>query len=90
MNMADTKCTADLVVIGGGAAGMPAALEAMEKGLRSVILIDKSPFMQRLAERDGALSEFTAGLWIDSIETVIVQCDGMLVFRFQNKVVTMD
>jgi site-specific DNA recombinase len=47
-------------------------------------------FMQRLAERDGALSEFTAGLWIDSIETVIVQCDGMLVFRFQNKVVTMD
>ena len=32
---------ADLVVIGGGAAGMPAALEAMEQGVKSVILLDK-------------------------------------------------
>ena len=35
---------ADLVVIGGGAAGMPAALEAMEQGVKSVILLDKMPF----------------------------------------------
>jgi fumarate reductase flavoprotein subunit len=35
---------ADLVVIGGGAAGMPAALEAMEQGISSVILMDKRPF----------------------------------------------
>ena len=41
-------------------------------------------FMQRLAERDGALSEFTAGLWIDSLETVVVQADGSMVFRFQD------
>lgn len=35
---------AGLVVIGGGAAGMPAALEALEQGVPSVILIDKRPF----------------------------------------------
>ena len=35
---------ADLVVIGGGAAGMPAALEAMEQGIKSVVLLDKRPF----------------------------------------------
>lgn len=35
--------TTDLVVIGGGAAGMPAALEAMEQGVPSVILLDKNP-----------------------------------------------
>ena len=42
-------------------------------------------FMYRLTERDGALSEFTAGLWIDSIETVVVQVDGTTVFRFQGE-----
>ncbi len=41
-------------------------------------------FMRRLAERDGALSEFTTGLWIDSIETVTVGSDGSMVFRFQD------
>lgn len=35
---------ADLVVIGGGAAGMPAALEALEQGVRRVVLMDKRPF----------------------------------------------
>ncbi len=34
----------DLVVIGGGAAGMPAALEAVEQGIQSVVLLDKRPF----------------------------------------------
>ena len=37
------ELSADLVVIGGGAAGMPAALEAMEQGVKSVILLDKLP-----------------------------------------------
>lgn len=39
-------------------------------------------FVQRLAERDRALSKFTSGLWMDSIETVVVQADGSMVFRF--------
>lgn len=41
--MSKSEYKADLVVIGGGAAGMPAALEALEQGIRSVILIDKMP-----------------------------------------------
>ena len=41
-------------------------------------------FIQRLAERDEPLTEFTAGLWIDSVETVVVQADGTMAFRFQD------
>lgn len=33
---------ADLVVLGGGAAGMPAALEALEQGISNVLLVDKN------------------------------------------------
>lgn len=40
-------------------------------------------FMQRLAERDEPLREFTRGLWIDSIESVTVGSDSSLMFRFQ-------
>ena len=40
-------------------------------------------FIQRLAERDEPLTEVTAGLWIDSVETVVVQADGTMAFRFQ-------
>ena len=39
--MAKKEYQADLVVIGGGAAGMPAALEAVEQGVKRVILMDK-------------------------------------------------
>ena len=42
--MARKELSADLVVIGGGAAGMPAALESMEQGVKSVILLDKFPY----------------------------------------------
>ena len=42
--MSSTVQKADLVVIGGGAAGMPAALEAIEQGIKSVVLLDKRPF----------------------------------------------
>ncbi len=40
-------------------------------------------FIKRLSEREEPLREFTAGLWIDSIETVVVQADGSMAFRFQ-------
>lgn len=41
--MKDTVKEAALVVIGGGAAGMPAALEAVEQGVSPVILMEKRP-----------------------------------------------
>ena len=41
-------------------------------------------FVKTLAERDDPLREFTAGLWIDSIDLVTVMSDGRLVFRFQD------
>lgn len=41
-------------------------------------------FMQRLAERDEALTTFTDGLWLDSIDQVTVHPDGTLAFRFQD------
>lgn len=42
--MSNQVYQADLVVVGGGAAGMPAALEALEQGVKRVILMDKRPF----------------------------------------------
>ena len=41
-------------------------------------------FMQRLAERDEALTTFTDGLWLDSIDQVTVHPSGTLAFRFQD------
>jgi fumarate reductase flavoprotein subunit len=76
MNMADTKCTADLVVIGGGAAGMPAALEAMEKGLRSVILIDKSPFPGGNARMAGGYV-FAADAYTQREAGVTLHCEDV-------------
>jgi fumarate reductase flavoprotein subunit len=40
--MGTIKEKASLVIIGGGAAGMPAALEAIEQGIKDVLLVDKS------------------------------------------------
>ena len=40
--------------------------------------------MQRLAERDEALTTFTDGLWLDSIDQVTVHPSGTLAFRFQD------
>lgn len=40
-------------------------------------------YMKHLAERDEPLTTFTDGLWIDSIDSVVVRADGVLIFRFQ-------
>ncbi len=41
-------------------------------------------FIRRLSERDEALTTFTDGLWLDSIDQVNVHPDGTLTFRFQD------
>lgn len=37
------KLEAELIIVGGGGAGLPAALAAMESGVKSVIILDKRP-----------------------------------------------
>ena len=39
-------------------------------------------FIASLAAREAPLAEFTQGLWVDTIDRVIVQLNGSLVFRF--------
>lgn len=41
-------------------------------------------FMFRLQELDQPLETFTDGLWIDTVDQVIVRRDGTLLFRFRN------
>jgi regulator of replication initiation timing len=41
-------------------------------------------FMFALMEREQPLETFTDGLWIDSMDQVVVQSDGTMVFRFRN------
>ena len=44
----------DVVVVGGGAAGLPAAIEAAETGAK-VILLEKMPFLGGSAVRSGGI-----------------------------------
>ena len=39
-------------------------------------------FIAALARRDKPLTEFTQGLWVDTMDRVIVQSDGTLAFKF--------
>ena len=41
-------------------------------------------FMFALSERDEPIDTFTDGLWVDSIERVVVNSDGSLLFQFLN------
>lgn len=52
-------------------------------GGRSQDYTSDGRFIKRLAERDKPLREYTDGQWIDSVDSVVVQQDGGLVFRFQ-------
>ena len=74
--MEQTKYTADLVIIGGGAAGMPAALEAMEQGIGSVILIDKRPFPGGNARMAGGYL-FAADAYTHKEAGVEVHCEDV-------------
>lgn len=40
--------------------------------------------MFALSERDEPIDTFTDGLWVDSIERVVVNTDGSLLFQFLN------
>lgn len=43
-----------------------------------------SSFMFEIYEQDGTIDEFDGKLWIATIESVEVQRDGVLLFRFRN------
>ncbi|MEG0764828.1 MAG: FAD-binding protein [Pseudoflavonifractor sp.] len=64
----DTK-TADVVIIGAGAGGMSAALEAVAQGAGSVLLLEKT-------ERTGGSLNFTSGS-MSAAETTIQKEDGI-------------
>ena len=66
---ADTTKTADIVIVGAGAAGLAAAAEAVENGAESVIIIEKT------ATTGGALN-FTSGS-MSGAETIIQEIDGV-------------
>ena len=61
--------TADIVIVGAGAAGLSAAIEAVENGAESVIIIEKT------ATTGGALN-FTSGS-MSGAETIIQEIDGV-------------
>ena len=61
--------TADIVIVGAGAAGLAAAAEAVENGAESVIIIEKT------ASTGGALN-FTSGS-MSGAETIIQEIDGV-------------
>lgn len=66
---ADVTKEADIVIVGAGAAGLAAAIEAVDNGAESVIVIEKT------ATTGGSLN-FTSGS-MSGAETIIQQIDGV-------------
>ena len=66
---ADVTKTADIVIVGAGAAGLAAAIEAVDNGAESVIVIEKT------ATTGGSLN-FTSGS-MSGAETIIQEIDGV-------------
>lgn len=66
---ADVTKTADIVIVGAGAAGLSAAVEAVANGAESVIILEKT------ATTGGSLN-FTSGS-MSGAETIIQQIDGV-------------
>ena len=40
----------DLVVVGGGSAGLAAAITAYEEGIRSILLLEKEKYLNKLKD----------------------------------------
>ncbi len=66
---ADQTKSADIVIVGAGGAGLSAAIEAVEDGAESVIILEKT------ATTGGSLN-FTSGT-MSGAETVIQELDGI-------------
>ena len=66
---ADVTKEADIVIVGAGAAGLAAAIEAVDNGAESVIVIEKT------ASTGGSLN-FTSGS-MSGAETIIQEIDGV-------------
>ena len=66
---ADVTKEADIVIVGAGAAGLAAAIEAVDNGAESVIVIEKT------ATTGGSLN-FTSGS-MSGAETIIQEIDGV-------------
>lgn len=66
---ADQTKTADVIVVGAGGAGLAAAIEAVENGAESVIILEKT------ATTGGSLN-FTGGT-MSGAETIIQEIDGI-------------
>lgn len=66
---ADSTKSADIVIVGAGAAGMSAAIEAVSNGAESVIIIEKT-------STTGGSLNFTSGS-MSGAETIIQEIDGV-------------
>ena len=65
----DEEKSADLVVVGGGVAGMSAALQAVESGAEKVIILEAT-------SKTGGSLNFTSGS-MSAAETIVQQEDGI-------------
>lgn len=66
---ADSTKSADIVIVGAGAAGLSAAIEAVNNGAESVIIIEKT-------STTGGSLNFTSGS-MSGAETIIQEIDGI-------------
>lgn len=65
----DTELSADVIIVGAGAAGLSAAIRAAEYGAEKVIIVDKMPMT-------GGSLNTTSGT-ISGAETIIQELDGL-------------
>ncbi len=66
---ADVEKSADVIIIGAGGAGLSAAIQAVESGAKSVIIIEKT-------NNTGGSLNYTSGS-MSGAETIIQELDGI-------------